>query len=165
MGSFQEFLIEDDILDTLDQMEEAEFEEIIGLYLTEEDDNLEALEEALSLAGRRKRSIAMRRLSKRMQRKKEQKLQRGVTKADIEKKARRAAINILKNKITKGRTDLSAKEKERVEDRLSKMGGAIEKIARRQLSKVKQHEKERRAAFRDAKAAAASGINPQKGQQ
>lgn len=141
--SFMLFLEEYRILNSIS---EDDVDSII-----EDLDNEEALEEKLSLLARKKRSNLMKKLSKKLQKKKEQKLKKGPTKADIQSKARKDAIKIIKNKLTRGKTDLSPKEKERIEDRLSKLGNTITKIAKKQIKNVRDREKLRREQYKQSK--------------
>ena len=147
--TFTEFLQETEMYETLGDLSEDGFEDLISTVLDGTDD---ALEEKLSILARKKKSSQMKRQQKKLQKAKALKAGKLATKGDIDKKARKAAIQIIRNKMTKGKTDLSVQDKERVEAKIQKMGAKITKIAKKQVKVVKKADSERRAAARAAKA-------------
>ena len=65
-------------------------------------------------------------------------------------KAQKAAVNIIKTKLTKGKAlaGLSVSEKERLEKMVKKKSAVIKKIAKKLIPKIKTKEKERLAKLR-----------------
>ena len=119
-----------------------------GMNMSEETD-LE-LEEALNRVQRRKRAIAMRRARFKIRRGKLKAERKAATLAVLKKRARKAALKILKNKFAKGRNynDLSSAEKEVIDKRIEKISPKrIEAIARKLLKKVKQTDIDRRKSM------------------
>lgn len=144
---FATFLEESLIIEAIDELSDDEMTDIAEDILNDE----ESLEEKLSILARKKRSNTMKRLSKKLSKAKERKLMTSPSKDDILKKARMSAVKIVKSKLMKGRTDLSPKEKERIEVKISKMGSKITKIAKKQIKTVRNREKERREQYKQNK--------------
>ena len=117
-----------------------------GMNMTEENEDLS---EALSRMQRRKRALAMKKARFKIKRGKEKAEKRTASQEVLKKRARKAALNIFKQKFAKNRryAELSAGEKEVIDKRIEKISKKrIEAIARKLLPKVKQKERDRRAA-------------------
>lgn len=132
----KDYLVECEVIEDIDSLDDDEFDELVET-LDSDDEEIDLVLEKLSMVARRRRAMMMSRLSKRLQRAREKKEKRGVTKADIETRARRAAIKIIKNRLSRGRTDLSASEKEKIEAKLARMSKAIERLTRKQIQVVR----------------------------
>jgi len=114
-----------------------------GTQMTEESD----LDEALSRQERRKRGLAMKKARFKIARGREKAKRKTASMEVLKKRARKAAINILKTKFSKSRryADMSAGEKEVIDKRIEKVSKQrIDAIARKLLPKVKTAERERR---------------------
>ena len=114
-----------------------------GTQMTEESD----LSEALSRQQRRKRALAMKKARFKIARGREKAKRKTASTDVLKKRARKAAINILKTKFSKSRryADMSAGEKEVIDKRIEKVSKQrIDAIAKKLLPKVKQAERERR---------------------
>jgi nicotinic acid mononucleotide adenylyltransferase len=119
-----------------------------GMNMTEETIN-EEIDEALNQQQRRKRSIAMRKNRFKLQRGREKSSRKTASREVLMKRARKAAIGILKKKFSKNRPyeELSAGEKQVIDQRIEKISKArIAAIARKLLPKIKQGERDRRAS-------------------
>jgi nicotinic acid mononucleotide adenylyltransferase len=126
-----------------------------GMNMTEETTN-EDINEALNQQQRRKRSIAMRKNRFKVKRGREKAERKTASRDVLLKRARKAAIGILKRKFAKNRPyeELSAGEKQVIDKRIEKISKSrIAAIARKLVPVVKQRERDRRAS----KTAAASG--------
>lgn len=110
------------------------------------------MEEALSKAQRLKKGQLMKRLSKKIAMKKKISAKKMASPAKLKERAHKAARTLLLKKLTKGRdkSELSVGEKEKFEKALSKKKGAINKIAKKLLPKIKAQEKARLAAMKDS---------------
>ena len=122
-----------------------------GMNMTEEViiDEMEELDEALTRAQRRKRSILMKRMRHKIKRGREKAKRRTASLEVLRKRARKAALKIFKVKFSKGRyADMSPGEKEIIDKRIEKISKQrIDQIAKKLLPKVKQKERERRQAM------------------
>ena len=110
----------------------------------------EQLGEVLTRQQRIKLGQRMRRMSKRIAIKRKIKMKKRATPAQLMKRARKAARNKLAKKFIKGRdmSNLSFADRERLELKLKKKSGAITKIAKRLLPKIRDAEKKRLASMR-----------------
>jgi hypothetical protein len=119
-----------------------------------EEDRLESivvesyLDEVLSKAGRKAISRAMKKNSKKIQRKKEIAAKKKKDPEKLKNIAKKQAVNMIKKKLTKGKENLSPAEMERVEAKIKKMGAKIAKLAKKLLPGIKEKEKERLAKMR-----------------
>lgn len=114
-----------------------------GTQMTEESN----LDEALSRQQRRKRGLAMKKARFKIARGREKAKRKTASMEVLKKRARKAAINILKTKFSKSRryADMSAGEKEVIDKRIEKVSKQrIDAIAKKLLPKVKTAERERR---------------------
>lgn len=144
---FVDYLVEcetDELMEIIEEFSDEEIDQFV-LHL---DDNLE---EALSFVERKRRSNAMKRIQKRLQKSKERQKFRPASSEDIEQRARRWVINALKKKFAGGKEELSRSDKERVETRLNGMKGIITRLARKQFNRIKQQDREDMQAARAAK--------------
>lgn len=116
-----------------------------GMGMTEEN-----LEEALTRQQRRKRAIAMKKARHKIRRGREKAKKRTATLEVLKKRAKKAALGMLKQKFAKNRryAELSPGEKEVIDKRIEKISKKrIEAIARKLLPKVKQKERDRKKAM------------------
>ena len=114
-----------------------------GTQMTEESN----LDEALTRQQRRKRGLAMKKARFKIARGREKAKRKTASMEVLKKRARKAAINILKTKFSKARryADMSAGEKEVIDKRIEKVSKQrIDAIAKKLLPKVKTAERERR---------------------
>lgn len=113
-------------------------------------DDMEVMDEALNRQQRRARSIAFKRARFKIKRGRE-KAKRKVASMDVlKKRARKAAIGVLKQKFSKNRryAELTSGEKEIIDKRIEKINKKrIEAIARKLLPKVRTKERERLKAM------------------
>ena len=113
-----------------------------GMNMSEETE----LDEALTRAERRKRSIAMRRHRVKIQMGQKRARRRKATTDKLKKRAHKRAIESLKQRFAKHKryADMEPAEKERIEKKIERIPKArIEKIAKRMLIQVKKDERER----------------------
>jgi hypothetical protein len=102
------------------------------------------LQEALSLAARRKMAVTMRRIQPKIQKKKDLMSKRMAPADVLLKRARKKAHSmVMKAKILKMRSydELSYQEKEKVEELMrTKYAGTVDKVARKIFPSVKKAE-------------------------
>jgi len=113
-----------------------------GMNMTEETD----LDEALNRMQRMKRGRAMKKARFKIKRGRDRAARKTASMDVLKKRARKAAIAVLKKKFTKGRNynDLSPGEKEIIDKRVEKISAKrIEAIARKLLPKVRQTARDR----------------------
>ena len=116
-----------------------------GMNMTEEVE----LDEALNRMQRRKRALAMKKARFKIKRGREKAARKTASQDVLKKRAKKAALNIFKQKFAKNRryAELSSGEKEVIDKRIEKISKKrIESIARKLLPKVKQKERDRRAS-------------------
>ena len=103
------------------------------------------MEEALTLAQRMKRSKIMKTKSKQIARAREKSMKRKADSATLQKRASKAARNILLKKILKDKdkSELGFKSREAIEKKLGKKKGIIKKIAKKLLPQIRKKEAER----------------------
>ena len=101
---------------------------------------------------RRARGRVMKRLAKRIAIARKRKMRKIAGAEQLQKRAQKAAKNILRKKIAgkKGESyaDLSPQQKFAIDKMVQKRAGAIPKIARKLLPKIKKAEKERIKSLR-----------------
>ena len=139
----------DEILDNLDDDPSWEWD----------DDQLELdLDEdrkPLTLGQRMKRRILMKRLAPKIARQRKIKMRRKAGKEDLQKRARKAAITILKKKVAGAKgadyKNLSPSEKIGIDKLVQKRLGAVDKIAKRLMPKILKKETERVQSMRSSK--------------
>lgn len=121
-----------------------------GMNMNEEAD----LDEALNRMQRRKRALAMKRARFKIKRGRERAERKTANMAVLKKRARKAALKLLKKKFTKNRdyNDLSSGEKEVIDKRIEKISKKrIDAIARKLLPQIKRQDRERLASKRGSK--------------
>ena len=112
------------------------------------------VEEALNPAQRRARSIQMKKMSKQIARKKKQSMKKQASPEKLKGRAEKAARNLLKKKISAGKDtdDLSFSQRQKIDDKVKKIGGAkLKTLAKKLLPQIKAKEKERIKAMRSKK--------------
>ena len=117
-----------------------------GMNLKEQFDNNEEMDEALSLQGRRKRAMQVRRLKAKMLRARERAMRRFANQPTLTKRARRQAVTFLKRRIGGGRSyaNLSPSQKISIDKKIEKMKGVVGKIGSRLLPQVRRAEIQRK---------------------
>lgn len=104
------------------------------------------LSEALTLSGRRKRSITMRRLEPKLQRKKEL-MKRRIAPSDVVmNRAEKAAHKLIMQKRllkTRNYTDLSPTEKTNIEKKMQQFEPSVKKLAKKLFPRLKRAETQR----------------------
>jgi hypothetical protein len=105
----------------------------------------DTIAEVMSRQARIKRGIAMRRMKSRLVKKRKIAAKKRATPEVLKKRARKAARNKLAGKILKGKdlSKLSFVDKERLEKKLAKKRGAIERIATKLMPTIRQRERDR----------------------
>lgn len=112
------------------------------------------LDEALSVAARRKKSLQMKKNAPRIARKKKVLAKKMATPEKIQQRAKKQAHDIiLKKKVLKNRdkSDLSAAEKAKIETKMKKFTPIVSKLAKKLTPKVKKAEVERLKKVRSKK--------------
>ena len=122
-----------------------------GMKIAEEmEAELEAaglLDEAtLDIAQRRKRAITMRKFKSKIAQARKRSMRKRADKGTIEKRAQKAAINLIRKKITKDKNyaDLSIGEKQTIDKKVQKRKAAIKRIAKKLLPKIRAKEMSRK---------------------
>ena len=109
----------------------------------------------LTLGQRMKRRILMKRLAPKIARKRKIKMRRKAGKEQLQKRARKAAIMILKKRVAGAKgadyKNLSPSEKIGIDKLVQKRLGAVDKIAKRLMPKILKKETERVRAMRSGK--------------
>lgn len=115
----------------------------------------EELTEALTIAGRRKKAIAMRRNRLKLKRAKARMKYKFATKAQLKRRARRAAVKAVKSRVagSAGRNyrKASAGQKMAIDKRVATRKAIISKIATRNMPKARKAEAGRLKAARSVK--------------
>lgn len=116
-------------------------------YHTTDKDLREDLNEVLTVQQRRARGRLMKRLAKRIALKRQRKLKRVAGAEQLQKRSMKAAKQLLRKKIAGKRgesyAELSPQQKVMIDKMVQKRAGAIPKIAKKLLPKIKKAEKER----------------------
>jgi hypothetical protein len=104
------------------------------------------MDEALSLQGRRKRAMQVRRLKAKMLRARERASRRFANQPTLTKRARRQAVTFLKRRIGGGRAyaSLSPSQKISIDKKIDKMKSVVGKIGSRLLPQVRRAEIQRK---------------------
>lgn len=112
----------------------------------------EKIQEVLTVAQRRARGRQMKRLAKRIAIKRKIKMRKVAGAEQLQKRANKAAKQLLRKKIAGKRgeqyKELSPQQKVMIDKMVQKRAGAIPKIARKLLPKIKKAEKERIKSLR-----------------
>ena len=141
----------------MDMVGKALKEDLEFAEWTDEDtalyEELEVLEEApLTTAQRKKRSQLMKRLAPKIARIRKQKAKRQAGAEQLQKRAQKQAINIVRKKVAGEKgiryKDLSPGEKQSVDRMVAKKSTMVQKIAKKLMPKVKKGEQERVKAAR-----------------
>ena len=108
------------------------------------------LTEVMSRQARRKRGMMMKRMAKRIAKKRKISMKKKAPMAVLMKRAKKAARNKLAGKILKGKdlSNLTIKDRERLELKLKGKGKKITQIARKLLPTIKKRETERVKSMR-----------------
>ena len=116
------------------------------------DDDDEEMDEALSLQGRRKRAMQVRRLKAKLLRARERSMRRFASQPTLTKRARRQAVTFLKRRIGGGRAyaSLSPSQKISIDKKIDKMKSVVGKIGSRLLPQVRRAEVQRKLNQRTA---------------
>lgn len=101
------------------------------------------INEALTLAQRRKRKVIMRKLKTKIQRGKRIAARKKASPEKIDKRSQKQAREILKKKMTGGKTDLTYSQREKIEKRLEKRKAKIKSLAKKLKPSVRKKEAER----------------------
>jgi len=123
----------------------AKVKKLLDKYIGGLKEELE-MDEALSLQGRRKRAMQVRRLRAKMLRARERAMKRFASQPTLTKRARRQAVTFLKRRIGGGKAyqTLSPSQKISIDKKIEAMKGVIGKIGSRLLPQVKRREVQRR---------------------
>jgi hypothetical protein len=108
-------------------------------------ESTEELDEALTRAQRIKRSQIAKRNKAKIQRALQKGKKKKASTETLQKRAKKKARDLLYTKLLKGRNraDVSAGEQERIEKKLDKMQGGINRIAKKLLPQLKKAEQEK----------------------
>jgi len=112
-----------------------------GMGITEE-----IVYEALTNVQRKKRALLMRRLAPKIKRGRERAARKVATTDKLKGRARKQAINIMKDKFAKGKSygELSYSQRQTIDDRIKKMpANKLNTLSKKLLPSVKSKEKER----------------------
>ncbi len=117
-----------------------------GMNLKENFENDTEMDEALSLQGRRKRAMQVRRLRSKLLRARERASRRFASQPTLTKRARRQAVTFLKRRIGGGQAyaNLSPSQKISIDKKIEKMKGVVGKIGSRLLPQVRRSEIQRK---------------------
>jgi hypothetical protein len=104
------------------------------------------MDEALTLQGRRKRAMQVRRLKSKLLRARERASRRFANQPTLAKRARRQAVTFLKRRIGGGQAyaNLSPSQKMSIDKKIEKMKGVVGKIGSRLLPQVRRAEVQRK---------------------
>jgi len=122
-----------------------------GMKLAEELERLGLLDEAvLDRQQRRQRAITMRRHKSKIARGRRIAASKPANLEKLKKRARKAAINVVRQKVAKGRgedyANLDVMQKMQIDKKVQKRKSLINRLAKRMLPKIRQKEVERRRA-------------------
>ena len=138
---------EDDIMDAYDDEELAVIDDETGEEIEEKDEdvNESVLMEVLSRIERMRARVRFAKTKSKRERQVKLALRRTSSNATINKRARRLAIKLMKQRMLRGRpaSALSIGEKERIETMIQKRKSVVNRIAMKLTSRVRQVEKAR----------------------
>ena len=138
---------EDDIMDAYDDEELAVVDDETGEEIEEKDEevNESVLMEVLSRIERMRARVRFAKTKSKRERQVKLALRRTSSNATINKRARRLAIKLMKQRMLRGRpaSALSIGEKERIETMIQKRKSVVNRIAMKLTSRVRQVEKAR----------------------
>ena len=106
------------------------------------------VDEALNFQQRQKRARIMKRIKARLKMGRNKAKARTADLPRLKKRAKKAALNQLFKKYSKGksRSELPPARRAEIEKRIAKMGAKVDRIAKKLLPKVRQKEKDRKSA-------------------
>ena len=118
---------------------------LLDKYIGELKEELE-MDEALTMQGRRKRAMQVKRLRAKLIRARERAKTRFASQSTLKKRARRQAVTFLKRRIGGGRAyqTLSPAQKMSIDKKIEAMKGVVGKIGSRLVPQVKRREVQRR---------------------
>lgn len=151
---------EDDVLDAYDPDELMIVDSDTGEEVEDEDKiNEEALNEVLSRVERMKAKIRFLRTKAKRERRMQIALKRRSDVKTLNKRARRLAIKVLKEKIAKKPVSkMSVAEKERIEKMLQSRKALIDRLAMRMLPRVKKIENDRLSHSKATQPSPSAGV-------
>lgn len=133
-----------DVLDKdINKLSSQEIEDMESEILTE-DEQLEVfgfdsqLNEVISANERLKRAIRLRARSKQLAIKRKLSYRKYASNAVINRRSRRAAVALIKNKITHGRKNLSISEKIRIESMIKKRAALVDRVAKKLAPQIRK---------------------------
>jgi hypothetical protein len=134
----------------LEKISEALEENLDDIFSAE---MLPDLKEVLSLAGRRKRAMQIRRLKAKIQRSRMLALKRFAGAKKLRVRSRRLATKFLKRRLSGGKNyaSMSAGQKQMIDKKIEKLRPAVTKIASRLLPRVRKTELERKRGMSQKK--------------
>lgn len=104
-------------------------------------------DEALSFASRRALARAMIKNKAKIKMGRRRAMQKTATQDVIMKRARKAARDVLFQKFAKkDRSEMTPSRRASIEDRISKMKGKVDKIARKMIPQIRKRERDRKAS-------------------
>lgn len=117
------------------------------------EENIDTVDEALSLAQRRARSRKMKMKQRQIQFGRKRALARAASPEKLKKRAEKAARNAVFRKLSKGksRDELPPQRRAEIEKRIAKMGSRIKRLATKLLPQVRKIDKERRKTKQEEK--------------
>lgn len=138
-------LSDEDFYDAYDEDELCVIDDETGEELPDDGMNESALMEVLSRAERIRAKVRMAKTKSKRERSARIALKRYSNTPTINKRARRMAVKLMKQRMVRGRdiTKLSVGEKERIERTLSKRKDVLNRIATKMVPRIKKMEKAR----------------------
>jgi nicotinic acid mononucleotide adenylyltransferase len=138
-------LSDEDFYDAYDEDELVVIDDETGEEIPDDGVNEAALMEVLSRAERIRAKVRMAKTKSKRERSARIALHRYSNTATINKRARRMAVKLMKQRIVRGRdvTKLSVGEKERIEATLAKRKDVLNRIATKMVPRIKKMEKAR----------------------
>lgn len=129
----------------ISKIDDLELEDIVHLYNDSEVELDEAvLDEHLSRQERIRRKAQMNKSKSKMERRRAIALTKMSSSANLTRKARRLAIEMIKEKLSKKKPgDLSVAEKDRLEDMIAKRKNLVNRLATKLAVKIKKIEQDR----------------------
>ena len=104
-------------------------------------------DEALSFASRRALARSMIKNKAKIKMGRRRAMQKTATQEVIMKRARKAARDLLFQKFAKkDRSEMTPSRRASIEDRISKMKGKVDKIARKMIPQIRKRERDRKSA-------------------
>ena len=109
-------------------------------------EEVESVEEALTLQQRQKRAREMKKYKSRLKVGRERAARKTASVGTLRKRARKAARAMLAKKLTANmdKSDLSYSKKQEIEKRLDKMKSRVDRMAQKLLPKMRKKEQERK---------------------